>query len=102
MPHIGAPPSWPHAQRNNNTARGAVARRDGRDGDCGMPPTWIRPLGIAEHVIVGGVVTALLAALGTPALARVVAVAAVGLAHEWGDRGFTKVQGAPWNGTLHT
>ena len=67
-----------------------------------MLPTWIRPLGLAEHAIVGGVLTALLAALGTPALARVVAVAAVGVAHEWRDGDFTKAQGAPWNGILDT
>ena len=67
-----------------------------------MLPTWIRPLGLAEHVIVGGVLTALLAALGTPALARVVAVAAVGVAHELGDGDFTRAQGAPWNGILDT
>src|SRR5207253_657248 len=45
-----------------------------------MFPSWIRPLGLVEHVIVGAVLTALLAALGTPALARGVAVAAVGVA----------------------
>ena len=67
-----------------------------------MLPTWIRPLGLAEHVIAGGVLTALFAALGTPALARVVAVAAVGVAHEWGDGDFTKAQSAPWNGILDT
>jgi hypothetical protein len=67
-----------------------------------MLPTWIRPLGLAEHVIVGGLLTALLAALGTPALARVVAVAAVGVAHEWGDGDFVSAPGAPWNGILDT
>jgi len=65
-----------------------------------MLPPWIRPLGLVEHVIVGGLLTALLAALGTPALARVVAVAAVGVAHELGDGDFTRAQGAPWNGIL--
>ena len=65
-----------------------------------MFPSWIRPLGLVEHVIVGAVLTALLAALGTPALARVVAVAAVGVAHELGDGDFTRAQGAPWNGIL--
>ena len=65
-----------------------------------MLPTWIRPLGLVEHLIVGGLLTALLAALGTPALARVVAVAAVGVAHELGDGDFTRAQGAPWNGIL--
>jgi hypothetical protein len=67
-----------------------------------MLPTWIRPLGLLEHVIVGGVLTALLAALGTSALARVVAVAAVGVAHEWGDGDFVTAPGAPWNGILDT
>ena len=67
-----------------------------------MLPTWIRPLGLAEHAIVGGVLTALLAALGTPALARVVAVAAVGVAHELGDGDFIRAQAAPWNGILDT
>jgi len=67
-----------------------------------MLPTWIRPLGLAEHVIVGGVLTALFAALGTPALARVVAVTAVGVAHELGDGDFIRAQGAPWNGILDT
>lgn len=48
----------------------------------------------------GAIVTALLAALSTPAAARVVAVAAVGIAHEWGDGDFTRAPGAPWNGIL--
>ena len=63
-------------------------------------PAWIRPLGLAEHFVVGGVLAAVLAALGTPAAARVVAVAAVGIAHELGDGDFTKAEGAPWNGIL--
>ena len=63
-------------------------------------PAWIRPLGLAEHFIVGGVLATLLAVLGTPAAARVVAVAAVGIAHELGDGDFTKPEGAPWNGIL--
>ncbi len=63
-------------------------------------PNWIRPLGLAEHAIVGGVLAALLAALGTPALARVVAIAALGIAHELGDGDFTRAQGAPWNGII--
>jgi len=63
-------------------------------------PAWIRPLGLAEHFVVGGVLTALLAGLGTPAVARVLAVAAVGIAHELGDGDLTKAQGAPWNGIL--
>ena len=67
-----------------------------------MLPTWIRPPGLAEHVIVGGLLTALLAALGAPALARVVAVAAVGVAHEWGDGDYVSAPGAPWNGILDT
>src|SRR5207248_11787161 len=67
-----------------------------------MFPSWIRPLGLVEHLIVGGVLTALLAALGTPALARVIAVAAVGVAHEWGDGDFVSAPGARWNGILDT
>src|SRR5438094_1108550 len=63
-------------------------------------PAWIRPVGLAEHLVVGGVLAALLAGLGTPAVARVVAVAAVGIAHELGDGDFTKAEGAPWNGIL--
>src|SRR5258708_19728930 len=63
-------------------------------------PAWIRAVGLAEHFIAGGVLAALLAALGTPAAARVVAVAAVGIAHELGDGDFTKAEGAPWNGIL--
>jgi len=63
-------------------------------------PAWIRPLGLAEHLIVGGVLAVLLAVLGTPAAARVVAVAAVGIAHELGDGDFTKAEGAPWNGII--
>lgn len=51
-------------------------------------------------VSVLGVLAALLAWLGTPAAARVVAVAAVGIAHELGDGDFTKAEGAPWNGIL--
>jgi hypothetical protein len=67
-----------------------------------MSPSWFRPLGRVEHVIVGGVLTALLAALGTPGAARVVAVAAMGVAHEWGDGDFVSAPGAPWNGILDT
>jgi hypothetical protein len=63
-------------------------------------PNWISPLGLVEHAIVGTVVTALLASLGTPAVARLVAVAAVGIAHELGDGDFTRAAGAPWNGVL--
>ena len=63
-------------------------------------PAWIRPLGLAEHFVVGGVLAALLAVLGTPAAARVVALAAVGVAHELGDGDFTKAEGVPWNGIL--
>ena len=63
-------------------------------------PAWIRPLGLAEHLIVGGVLAVLLAVLETPAAARVVAVAAVAIAHELGDGDFTKAEGAPWNGII--
>ncbi len=63
-------------------------------------PAWIRLLGLAEHLIAGGALATLLAVLGTPAAARVVAVAAVGIAHELGDGDFTKAEGAPWNGIL--
>ena len=63
-------------------------------------PAWIRPLGLAEHLIVGGVLAVLLAVLETPAAARVVAVEAVAIAHELGDGDFTKAEGAPWNGII--
>ena len=63
-------------------------------------PAWIRLLGLAEHLIVGGALAAVLAGLGTPAVARVVAVLAVGIAHELGDGDFTKAEGAPWNGII--
>lgn len=63
-------------------------------------PKWISPIGLVEHVVVGGVVTALLAGLGTPVAARILAVAAVGIAHEWGDGDFVQAPGAPWNGIL--
>jgi len=33
-------------------------------------------------------------------VARVVAVAAVGIAHELGDGDFTKAAGGPWNGVI--
>src|SRR5437763_12497892 len=33
---------------------------------------------------------------------RVIAVAAVGVAHEWGDGDFVSAPGAPWNGILDT
>src|SRR5438128_2511338 len=46
-------------------------------------PAWIRPVGLVEHFIVGGVLAALLAWLGTPAAARVMAVAAVGSRTSW-------------------
>lgn len=63
-------------------------------------PNWLRPIGLIEHLGVGAVVTAVLVALGTPAVARVVAVAAVGIAHEWGDGDFVRAPGAPWNGII--
>jgi len=63
-------------------------------------PAWIRPLGLAEHFVVGGVLATLLAVLGTPAAARVVAVAAVGIAHELGDGDFTKAEGLPGTASL--
>ena len=63
-------------------------------------PALIRSVGLAEHLVMGGELPALLAGLGTSAVARVVAVAAVGIAHELGDGDFTKAEGAPWNGIL--
>ena len=44
--------------------------------------------------------TAVLAWLGAPPVAVLVAVLAIGIAHEIGDGDFLRVNGGPWNGVL--
>ena len=52
------------------------------------------------HAVIGTGVTAVLAWLGAPAVAVLVAVLAMGIAHEIGDGDFLQVNGGPWNGVL--
>ena len=52
------------------------------------------------HAAVGLGLTAVLAALGTPRVALLVAVFAMGIAHEIGDGDFRRAKGGPWNGVL--
>jgi hypothetical protein len=63
-------------------------------------PAWIVPFGLLEHLLTGIGLTAVLALLGTPPVAILVAVAAVGFAHELGDGDFRKEQHGPWSGLL--
>jgi hypothetical protein len=52
------------------------------------------------HAAVGLGLTAVLAVLGTPRVALLVAVLAMGIAHEIGDGDFRRANGGPWNGVL--
>jgi hypothetical protein len=52
------------------------------------------------HAVVGTGLTAVLAVLAAPPLAVLVAVLAMGIAHEIGDGDFLRVNGGPWNGLL--
>jgi len=52
------------------------------------------------HAAVGLALTAVLAVLGTPRVALLVAVLAMGIAHEIGDGDFRRANGGPWNGVL--
>ena len=63
-------------------------------------PAWIKPLNLLLHVGAGIVLTYILSALGTPPLANLIAVGAVGVAHELGDGDLTTAPAAPWNGIL--
>jgi hypothetical protein len=50
------------------------------------------------HAVIGTGLTVVLALLAAPPVAVVVAVLAVGIAHEIGDGDFLRVNGGPWNG----
>jgi hypothetical protein len=50
------------------------------------------------HAAVGLGLTAVLAVLGTPRVALLVSVLAMGIAHEIGDGDFRRANGGPWNG----
>ena len=52
------------------------------------------------HAVIGTGVTAVLAWLAAPPVAVLVAVLAMGIAHEIGDGDFLRVNGGPWNGVL--
>lgn len=65
-----------------------------------MLPSWIVPFGLLEHLLAGIGLTAVLALLGTPPVAILVATLAVGFAHELGDGDLRKEQHGPWNGLL--
>lgn len=65
-----------------------------------MLPTWITPLGLVEHFLVGIGLTAVLAFLGTPPVAIFVAVFSVGFAHELGDGDFRRSEHGPWSGII--
>jgi hypothetical protein len=52
------------------------------------------------HAVVGTGLTAVLAVLAAPPVAVLVAVLAMGIAHEIGDGDFLRVNGGPWNGLL--
>jgi hypothetical protein len=50
------------------------------------------------HAVIGTGLTALLAWLAAPPVAVLVAVLAMGIAHEIGDGDFLRAKGGPWNG----
>ncbi len=52
------------------------------------------------HAAVGLGLTAVRAVLGTRGVALLVAVLAMGIAHEIGDGDFRRANGGPWNGVL--
>lgn len=65
-----------------------------------MLPSWITPIGLVEHFLVGIGLTAVLALLGAPPAAIFVAVFSVGLAHELGDGDFRRSEHGPWSGII--
>jgi hypothetical protein len=65
-----------------------------------MLPSWITPIGLVEHFLVGIGLTAVLALLGAPAAAIFVAVSSVGFAHELGDGDFRRAEHSPWSGII--
>jgi hypothetical protein len=52
------------------------------------------------HAVIGIGLTAVLAWLAAPPVAVLVAVLALGIAHEIGDGDFLRANGGPWNGVL--
>lgn len=65
-----------------------------------MLPSWITPIGLVEHFLVGIGLTVVLALLGTPPPAIFVAVFSVGFAHELGDGDFRRANHGPWSGII--
>ena len=65
-----------------------------------MLPSWITPIGLLEHFLVGIGLTAALALLSAPPAAIFVAVVSVGIAHEMGDGDFLSVNHGPWSGII--
>ena len=65
-----------------------------------MLPSWIVPIGLLEHFLVGIGLTVVLALLGAPPAAIFTAVLSVGFAHELGDGDFRRANHGPWNGIL--
>jgi len=65
-----------------------------------MLPSWIAPIGLVEHFLVGIGLTAVLALLGAPPAAILVAVLSVGFAHELGDGDFRRANHGPWSGII--
>jgi len=52
------------------------------------------------HAAIGTGLTAVLVWLAAPPVAVLVAVLAMGIAHEIGDGDFLRANGGPWNGVL--
>lgn len=65
-----------------------------------MLPSWITPVGLLEHFLVGTGLTAMLALLGAPPPAIFVAVFSVGFAHELGDGDFRPSKHGPGSGII--
>ena len=65
-----------------------------------MLPSWITPIGLLEHFLVGVGLTAVLAFLSAPPAAIFVAVLSVGFAHELGDGDFRRENHGPWSGII--
>jgi len=55
-----------------------------------MMPKWISPIGLSEHIAIGAALAALLRKLGAPRVAVLVAILAVGIAHEQAQRDWTR------------
>src|SRR5262249_37012654 len=87
-----------NATRTRMKPPGEVPKLPNRGSLGDMLPSWIAPIGLVEHFLVGVGLTAVLALLGAPPAAIFVAGFSVGFAHAPGGGGFPRVKHGPWRG----